>query len=102
LSGGVVRLGVVGAATMPVNGRPNPEVALAPGVAVEIGPYGVVVEAPPEGADIALAIELKRPLPDDLAEIKTRSRMTLAATGFSQGRPGWGFAVVGPGAVLGL
>jgi predicted component of type VI protein secretion system len=38
VSDGVTRLGVVGAATMLVNGRPNPEVALAPGVAVEIGP----------------------------------------------------------------
>jgi predicted CXXCH cytochrome family protein len=94
VSDGVIRLGVVGAATMLVNGRPNPEVVLTPGVAVEIGPYGVEVETPPEGADLALAIELKRPLPDDLAEIRTRSRMTLEATGLSKRRPAWVLAFV--------
>ena len=93
-SGGGIRLGVVGTATMLVDGRPDPEVRLVEGATVEIGPYGVAVEAPPAGADVALAIELKRPLPDDLAEIRIRSRMTLEATGLSKRRPAWVLAGV--------
>jgi predicted CXXCH cytochrome family protein len=89
VSEGGIRLGVVGTSTMLVNGRPDPEVRLKPGVTAEIGPYGVEVEAPPAGADLGLAIELLRPLPDDLAEIRIRSRMSLAATGLSKRRPAW-------------
>ncbi len=88
------RLGVVGGAAMLVNGRADPELRLVPGAAAEIGPYSVSVEAPPAGADVALAIELTRPLPDDLAEIKTRSRMTLDATGLSKRRPAWVLAIL--------
>jgi len=94
VSEGGLRLGVVSPATMLVDGRPDPEVRLAPGVAVEIGPYRIEVETPPAGADLALAIELKRPLPDDLAQIRTRSRMTLDATGLSKRRPAWVLAGV--------
>ena len=94
VSDGGIRLGVVGTAKMLVNGRPDPEVRLQPGVRAEIGPYGVEIEAPPAGADLGLAIELVRPLPDDLAEIRTRSRMSLEATGLSKRRPAWMFAVI--------
>jgi predicted CXXCH cytochrome family protein len=84
-----VRMGVVSPATMLVDGRPDPEVRLLPGATAEIGPYVVAAEAPPAGADLALAIELVRPLPDDLSEIKKRSRMSLNATGLSMRRPAW-------------
>jgi pSer/pThr/pTyr-binding forkhead associated (FHA) protein len=94
VSEGGVRLGVVGPATMLVNGRSDPEVRLAPGVTAEIGPYVVAVEAPPAGADLELAIELVRPLPDDLVEIKKRSRISLNATGLSMRRPAWVLAGV--------
>lgn len=94
VSDGVIRLGVVGAATMLVNGRPDPEIRVVPGSAVELGPYRIDVETPPDGADAALAIEMVRPLPDDLAEIRTRSRMTLAATRLSKRRPAWVLAAI--------
>jgi predicted CXXCH cytochrome family protein len=92
VSDGGIRIGVVGTATMLVNGRPDPEVRLQPGVTVEIGPYAIEVEAPPAGADLGLAFELVRPLPDDLEEIRTRSRMSLDVTGLSKRRPAWVFA----------
>jgi hypothetical protein len=56
---------------------------------VEIGPYLLTVEPPPPGADLAIAIELLRPLPDDLSEIKNRSRLSLAATGLAKRKPAW-------------
>ena len=93
-SDGAIRLGVVGTATMLVNGRPDPEVRIVPGSVVELGPYRIEAETPPADADVALAIELSRPLPDDLAEIRTRSRMSLDATGLSKRRPAWVLAVI--------
>ena len=90
---GKIRLTAVGTAKLLVDGRPDPEATLAPGSRVEIGPYALTVEAPPAGADLAIAIELLRPLPDDLAEIKRRSRMSLAATGLAKRWPAWVLAV---------
>ncbi len=88
-AGGATRLAAVGAATLLVDGRPDPEATLAPGSKVEVGPYVLTVEVPPAGTDLAIAIELQRSLPDDLAEIKARSRMSLAATGLAKRKPAW-------------
>ena len=57
-----IRLIAVGAATLLVDGRPDPEASLAPGTRVEVGPYALTAEAPPAGADLAIAVELLRPL----------------------------------------
>jgi predicted CXXCH cytochrome family protein len=93
---GTPRLAAVGTATLLVDGRPDPETRLAPGSRVEIGPYALTVEKPPAGADLAIAIELLRPLPDDLANIKRRSRLSLAATGLAKRKTAWvlGLAVL--------
>jgi predicted CXXCH cytochrome family protein len=88
-SEGATRLAAVGTATLLVDGRPDPEATLAPGSRVEVGPFALTVEAPPAGADLAIAVELLRPLPDDLAEIKTRSRLSLEASGLAKRRPAW-------------
>jgi len=53
-----------------------------------------VVEPPPAGCDLALAIELVRPLPDDLAEIRAKSRTTLEKTALSKRTPAWTLAIV--------
>jgi len=90
---GATRLAAVGTATLLVDGRPDPETTLAPGSRVEVGPYELTVEVPPAGTDVAIAIELQRPLPDDLAEIKARSRLSLAATGLAKRRPAWALFV---------
>ncbi len=95
---GATRLAAVGTATLLVDGRPDPETALAPGSRVEIGPYALTVEVPPKGADLAIAVELLRPLPDDLALIRSRSRMSLTATGLAKRVPAWVLA----GIVVGL
>ena len=86
---GAIRLSAVGSATLLVDGRPDPEAILTPGLRVEVGPYALTVETPPPGADLAIAIELLRPLPDDLAEIKKRSRLSLTATGLAKRAPAW-------------
>ena len=91
---GTVRLATVGAATMMVNGRPDAETALAPGSHVEIGPYALAVEPAPADADLALSIELARPLPDDLEEIRARSRTTLEATGLAKRAPAWALFLI--------
>ena len=88
-AGGATRLAAVGTATLLVEGQHDPEMTLAPRSYVEIGPYGFTVEPPPAGTDLALAVELKRPLPDDLADIKVRSRMSLTEAGLAKRRPAW-------------
>ncbi len=90
----VIRLSAVGSATLLVDGRPDPEAMLAPGTRVEVGPYVLTVETPPAGADLAIAIELLRPLADDLAEIRNRSRLSLAATGLAKRAPSWLLALI--------
>lgn len=91
---GAIRLAAVGSATLLVDGRPDPEATLAPGSRVEIGPYLLTVEPPPAGTDLAIAVELLRPLPDDLSEIRNRSRLSLAATGLAKRVPAWTLALI--------
>jgi hypothetical protein len=91
---GATRLATVGTATMMVNGRPDAETMLAPGSRVEIGPYALAVEPAPAGVDLALSVELVRPLPDDLAEIRARSRTSLEATGLAKRAPAWALLLI--------
>ena len=88
-AGGARRIAGVGTALLVVEGRQEGELVLAPGSRFEIGPYQFVVEMPPAGVDLALAYELTRPLPDDLAEIKSRSRVSLAEGGPSKRKAAW-------------
>ena len=69
------------------------EARFTPGVHVAVGPYDLTVESAPEGYDVALAIELVRPLPDDLAGIRANSRLSLAVTGLSKRAPAWALAI---------
>jgi len=91
---GATRLATVGTATMMVNGRPDAETTLAPGSRVELGPYALAVEPAPAGVDLALSVELVRPLPDDLAEIRARSRTSLEATGIGKRAPAWALLLI--------
>ncbi len=81
-------------ADLAVDGEPVHEARLAPGAHVALGPYDLTVEPPPEGNDLSLAIELTRPMPDDLAEIKAKSRTTLEQSGLSRRTPAWTAALL--------
>ncbi len=75
-------------AELAVDGGAEREARLTPRVHVALGPYDMTVEPPPPGYDLALAIELVRPLPDDLAEIRAKSRTSLEESGAVEARPG--------------
>jgi hypothetical protein len=81
-------------AELAVDGGPEREARLTPRVHIALGPYEMTVEPPPPGCDLALAMELVRPLPDDLAEIRAKSRTTLEATVLSKRGPAWMLAIV--------
>ena len=81
-------------AELAVDGGPAREARLTPGVHVALGPYELTVEPPPPDCDLALAIELVRPLPDDLEEIRAKSRTSLEATALSKRAPAWTLAIV--------
>lgn len=76
-------------ALLTIDGRIEGEVELKPGARCELGPYELRVEPPPPSADLAIAIEMTRPLPDDLAEIRARSRVSLGATALGKRTPAW-------------
>src|SRR5205814_210060 len=77
-----------------VDGGPEREARLTPRVHIALGPYEMTVEPPPPGCDLALAIELVRPLPDDLAAIRAKSRTSLEATVLSKRGPAWMLAII--------
>lgn len=81
-------------AELSVDGGPEREARLTQGMHVSLGPYDMSVEPPPAGADLALAIELVRPLPDDLAGIRAKSRTSLEETVLSKRGPAWILAIV--------
>ena len=81
-------------AELAIDGEPIREAKLVPGAIVALGPYDLTAEPAPEGYDLALAVERTRPLPDDLAEIKAKSRTTLEKTGLSRRTPAWTLAIV--------
>src|SRR6266480_297821 len=80
-------------AELAVDGGPEREARLTPRVHIALGPYEMTVEPPPPGCDLALAIELVRPLPDDLAAIRAKSRTSLEATALSKRGPAWILAI---------
>jgi predicted CXXCH cytochrome family protein len=81
-------------AELSIDGTRGRVARLVPGVRVEVGPYELTVESRPDLCDVALAVELVRPLPDDLAGIRAKSRLSLAATGLSKRTPAWTLAIV--------
>jgi len=79
--------------TININGFIAQSAALSPGTRVEIGPYLLIVEPKPDGHDIALSVEMIRPLPEQDTAIACRAApVTLAALGLSKRKLGFGLA----------
>lgn len=82
-------------ARVSVNGAQVSTARIAPGDNIWLGPYDIQVLDAPDGYDLALSVELVRPLSDDLAKLKARTVKSLAATGMSKRRWAWiGFVTV--------
>jgi len=75
-----------------VGGQRTQAHRLNAGEKIQIGPYEVEIVGSPEGYDIALTVELVRPLGDDLEMLKTRSRVHLAGGGL--GKRGWSWLLL--------
>jgi predicted CXXCH cytochrome family protein len=82
-------------ARVSVNGAQISTARISSGDSIWLGPYDIkVIDAPPD-YDLALSVELVRPLSDDLAKLKARTVKSLAATGMSKRRWAWiGFITV--------
>lgn len=72
--------------TLNADGRFEQRLQLQPGLVVGIGPYRFEVEAPDDGHDLTLAVELIQPLPDDRARLTASSQLSLAQAGLSKRR----------------
>jgi predicted CXXCH cytochrome family protein len=73
-----------------VNGAVTNSALLKTDDKIEVGPYEVVVEAPPAGAEFALTVELVVPLGDDLTRLQSHSQVSLANTGLNKRALSWG------------
>ena len=65
-------------------------VRLKPGEPIDIGPYRLTAQAPPPAFDLALAVELVKPLGDSSDFAVRASRRTLASVGLSKRGVAWG------------
>ncbi len=72
-----------------VNGQPTRSRAVVIGDVIGIGPFDVTLAQPPEGKDIAIEVELVRPLGDDYAQLASRSTLRLADYGLSRRLWSW-------------
>lgn len=79
----------LGDALLRVNGASTGAGRVGPGDEILIGPYKVVLSAPPEGLDAALSVELVQPLGDALQRLTTGSRIRLDQTHLSRRRASW-------------
>ncbi len=72
-----------------VNGQVTTSKRLQRGDEITIGPYEIVVVYNPTGMDLAVTVELVRPLGDEFAALATRSRTALQTIGFGKRRWSW-------------
>lgn len=72
-----------------VNGQPTSNRSVIVGDVLGIGPFDVTLVEPPEGKDIAIEVELVRPLGDDYAQLAARSKVRLTEFGLSRRLWSW-------------
>ena len=72
-----------------VNGKVTTSTRLQRGDEITIGPYQIVVVYNPTGTDLAVSVELVRPLGDEFAALVGRSRTDLGTIGFGKRRWSW-------------
>jgi predicted CXXCH cytochrome family protein len=83
-----------------INGASVASAAVRPDDRIAIGPYEIVIAAPPAGLDAALTVELVQPLGDALERLMAQSHLSLDQAGWSRRRWSWvGFALF---AIIGL
>lgn len=75
-----------------VNGSPTSLARLRPGDRIAIGPYELTVGEPPQDKDLALDVELERPLGDAYADLLARSRMEFESVGLN--KRGWSWCLI--------
>lgn len=68
--------------------------AVRPGDVVAVGPYDVTIGEPGEGEDAAIQVELTRPFGDDLAQLRERSRTSLASSWLGKRSVAWSLFVL--------
>ena len=85
----------VGPNPLRINGAVTGASAVKVGDAIRIGPYEIIVVEPPPGFDVALTLEMKEPLGDDLARLQAHSRIGLDRSGLGKRGMSWfAFAVI--------
>jgi predicted CXXCH cytochrome family protein len=86
---GVLYLTQVGTNLVRLNGQPVAAATVKPGDEIQIGPFKVTIVDPPEGADVAVTVELIEPLGDDFARLQEQSRLGLDNTWLDKRGGAW-------------
>ena len=77
-----------------INGSPTIGGAVNVGDKISIGPYDVVIEAPPEGAAAAVTVELVKSSGDTLQRIVSQARLSLDRTALNKRIMSWSFFAI--------
>jgi hypothetical protein len=83
----------LGEVQLRVNGASTAAALVGPGDQILIGPYKIVLAAPPEGFDAALTVELVQPLGEALQRLTAQTRIRLEDTGLNKRRASWALFV---------
>jgi len=81
-----------------IDGTTTSEAIVRPGSVIELGPYEIKVVEPAEGVDLALTVELTKPMAEELDELKARNRTSLDETRLTRRGVSWALALL----ILGL
>ncbi len=87
-----------GATRVQIDGKDTKAGKVKIGSVIELGPYEVKINPPPEGIDVAISVELVHPLGDGLDRLKSRSVTALADTWLNVRALSWTLFLV----ILGL
>jgi predicted CXXCH cytochrome family protein len=88
-SGDAFKFEAQGDSVAEVDGQRSATAMIREGSVIQLGPYEIKVVKPPEGSDLALTVELVRPLADNLSELKARSQTSFDDVWSSRRRFSW-------------
>lgn len=92
-TGGLFFEGASQASTL-IDGKLTRTAHVDMGTKLELGPYEVVVVPPPPETDVAVTVELVRPLAEGIDRLKARSCITLSDAGLGKRRAAWAATIL--------
>lgn len=77
-----------------IDGVTTPGAVVKPGSVIQLGPYEIKIIDPEEGVDLALTVELTKPMAEELDELKARNRTSLDLVWLNRRKVSWVMALL--------